>query len=296
MCNLLGYSKQAYYKRLNYVSKHAYDDYLIVELVKKKRETWKKGSGRNLLKSLESDFLKHNIKIGRDKFFKILADNNLQIKRKSKRAITTMSYHHFHKYPNLIKGICFLTKRHQVLVSDITYIWLTREERFCYLFLITDLYSRKIIGYCVSDSLSRVGALKSLKMALTGFTSKEMKTCTHHSDRGVQYCCHEYTNLLKRNGLSISMTENSDPRENSVAERINKTIKEEFTLEKTQTFANLKTAKMQMKKIISFYNEDRPHSSVERMTPSEAHKSQGKLKRLWKSYYKKQVFDYECVY
>ena len=267
---------------------------LVVGLIEEKRKIWKKGSGRNLFKSLEKDFKGHKIKIGRDKFFSILRSHNLLIKRKSKKAITTMSYHHFHKYPNLIKGLKPM-KGNEVWVSDITYIWLEGEDCFGYLFLITDVYSRKVVGYCLSKSLSRQGAIKSYGMAKKELSEEELKNCIHHSDRGVQYCSYDYTDLLKDDKVLISMTENSDPRENAIAERINRTIKEEFTDKKTLTFNTFKEAKREMKKIIKFYNEERPHSSVERYTPNEAYEMEGELKRCWKNYYKNKNVDGEII-
>ena len=197
-----------------------------------------------------------------------------------------MSYHHYHKYPNLIKDHQQLTKRNQIIVTDITYIRLTDKNEFCYLFLITDMYSRKITGYCLHENLSREGALKSLKMHIKNSGIKELKNCIHHSDRGVQYCCHEYVAALSKLGIRISMTENGDPLENPIAERINKTIKEEFTEEKTLTYPNIDIAKKEIKKIIAFYNNERPNSSIERLTPEDAHKKTGTLQRHWKPYYK----------
>jgi transposase InsO family protein len=171
----------------------------------------------------------------------------------------------------------------EIIVSDITYIWIQELENFAYLFLITDVYSRKIIGYCVSHSLKAESAVKALKMALREIDEPEK--CIHHSDRGIQYCCHAYTNLLQKNGVAISMTENGDPLENAIAERINRTIKEEFTEDKTLTFNTLSMAKKKIPKFIKFYNEQRPHRSINMHTPAEAYTMTGELKRKWKSYY-----------
>lgn len=207
--------------------------------------------------------------------------------------ITTNSYHHYHKYSNLIKGRepC---KVNEVWVSDITYIWLSESQKFGYLFLITDVYSRKIIGYCVHDTLQATGAVAALEMAISGSQSQGegFKDCIHHSDRGVQYCCDRYTELLTENELCISMTEDSEPTDNAIAERVNRTLKEEFTTEKEMYFQTLKKAKTQMKKIIAFYNQERPHSSVSWLTPEEAYCNSGvALKRYWKNYRKKRSGD-----
>ena len=261
----------------------AVDECLIVDLVKKKRRLWKKGSGRNLLAALKTDFQEHSIEIGRDKFFDLLRENGLLMKNKKRKTNTTMSYHHFHKYPNIIKELVPI-RSGGIIVSDITYIWIQEIENFAYLFLITDAYSRKIIGYCVSDSLKAYAAVSALKMALKQIDRPEY--CIHHSDRGIQYCCHDYTGLLKKNGIAISMTENGDPLENAIAERINRTIKEEFTDEKTLSFRTFNQARKELPKFIDFYNNERPHRSIDMLTPTMAYDMTGELKRRWKSYYK----------
>jgi len=265
----------------------AFDEYLIVGLIKKKREIWKKGSGRNLLKALEQDFSEHNIRVGRDKFFDILRRNGLLIRYKKRKMKTTDSYHRYHKYPNIIKGKMPL-KANEIWVSDITYIWLSKEDCFCYLFLITDLYSRKIIGYGLHATLEATGALNSLQMALNQTSAQRPQGCIHHSDRGVQYCCDAYVHKLHKNGFEISMTEQSDPLENAVAERINKTIKEEFTDEKEISFPTLAAGKRSIKQFIEFYNYQRPHRSIDWLTPAEAYNAEGELKRHWKMYKKKR--------
>ncbi len=255
---------------------------LIIGLIKQKRKIWKKGSGRNLLAALQQDLKEHAIQIGRDKFFDLLRENNLLKPNKRRSARTTFSYHHFHKYPNIIRGLMPL-KGGEIIVSDITYIWIRDIENFAYLFLITDLYSRKIIGYCLSDNLKATSAIKALKMAIKQINCEGG---IHHSDRGIQYCCHDYTQMLIKNKMLISMTENGDPLENAVAERINKTIKEEFTDEKTLSFESFSQGLKEMPKIVKFYNEERPHRSIEMHTPSQAFDMTGELKRQWKNYYK----------
>jgi len=286
LCGIFGYSRQAYYKQLHYLEEAAFDEYLIVGLIKKKRAIWKKGSGRNLLKALEKDFSEHKISVGRDKFFDILRRNGLLIRYKKRRVKTTDSYHRYHKYRNIIRGKIPL-KANEIWVSDITYIWLSKEDCFCYLFLITDLYSRKIIGYCVHATLEATGALQSLQMALNQTSTQRLQGCIHHSDRGIQYCCDAYVARLHQNGFQISMTEQSDPLENAVAERINKTIKEEFTDEKEISFPTLAAAQKSIKRFIDFYNHQRPHRSIDWLTPAEAYKVEGELKRHWKKYQRK---------
>ena len=259
----------------------ALNERLIIELILKKRKIWKKGSGRNLLESLQSDFQEHSIKIGRDKFFDLLRKNGLLMNNKKRKIRTTYSYHHFHKYPNIVREFV-PQKSGELIVSDITYIWINDIENFAYLFLITDVYSRKIIGYCISDTLKAESAVKALKMALKQIAATD--GCIHHSDKGIQYCCHEYTGLLKKNNMLISMTENGDPLENAIAERVNRTIKEEFTDEKTLSFQSSVKAKRDIPKFIRFYNEERPHRSIDMHTPTEAFNMTGELKRRWKTY------------
>lgn len=284
-CRLFGYSKQAYYKNLQHKEEKAFDEYLILELITQKRQIWKKGSGRNLLACLKKDFEHHNIKIGRDKFFRLLKQHGLLIKKKSKRAITTNSYHFFHRYPNLIRDLT-PNNAHHVWVSDITYVWIQKEKCFIYLFLITDMYSRKIIGYAISEDLKVFGAIKALKMAIKQAKDLSMGRTIHHSDRGIQYCCYDYTNLLNKYNIQISMTENSDPLENSIAERINKTVKEEFMDDYKAGYSNLHTAFKEIKRNIEFYNQTRPHRSIEWLTPNMAHDLNRPLKRKWKNYKK----------
>jgi putative transposase len=268
------------------VENNALKNEVILGLVTHQRQIWKRGSGRNLHKSLEDDFRHHSIKIGRDKFFDFLRDHKLLVRPKRFRTKTTSSFHHFNKFDYLIKNQ-IPTRKNEIWVSDITYIWLRQKGKFCYLSLITDLYSRKIVGHCVHQDLSTNGCMEALKMALAQRQNKH-ENLTHHSDRGVQYCSLDYVHLLKKNNIEISMTQTGDPLENAVAERVNKTIKEEFTTDRQMSFNSLKNAKETMSKIIEFYNEKRPHRSLNWHTPNEAHQMNGLLQRQWKTYYKKQ--------
>jgi len=286
MCKQFGYSKQAYYKQLQYTENKLAQEEVVVGLIKEKRKIWKRGSGRNLHQSLKKELSQHHIKMGRDKFFDVLRNNDLLIKPKRIRAKTTCSYHHFNKYKNLIEGVS-PQRCNEIWVSDITYVWLKQQDKFCYLSLVTDLYSRKIIGHCVHEDLSVKGSLEALKQALKQRKEKT-ENLIHHSDRGVQYCCNAYVKLLQKNNVQISMTQTGDPLENAVAERIHRTIKEEFTAEREINFSTIAEAKKNIRKFIDFYNQHRPHRSIEWLTPNEAHKRRGVLKRAWKSYYKQE--------
>lgn len=175
---MFGYSKQAWYKQLHYQQQASFDEYLIVGLIEQKRQIWKRGSGRNLWKALQQNFSEHKISIGRDKFFDLLRRNGLLIHYKKRRVKTTDSYHRYHKYPNLIKELKPL-KANEIWVVDITYLWLSEADCFCYLFLVTDMYSRKIMGYFVHATLHAAGAVKSLQMALQNTKPEEVQGCIH---------------------------------------------------------------------------------------------------------------------
>jgi putative transposase len=285
MCAVFGVSKQAYYAQLKTNTKECLKEKVVVDLVIKERAIWKKGSGRNLHKCLEKEFEKHQLSIGRDKFFTILRNNGLLIKHRNNKARTTQSYHFFNKHKNFVPYNYICTRANEVWVSDITYIWLQKERHFCYLSMITDMYSRKIVGYCVHENLSVEGCVIALKMALKQRVNKVEKLI-HHSDRGVQYCCDAYVKLLQKNEVQISMTQTGDPKENAIAERVNKTIKGEFTTEQQINYKDVEIAKTEVKNIIDYYNKRRPHRSVEMLTPNVAHQQTGELKRKWKTIYK----------
>ena len=233
---------------------------------------------RKLYHLLEPILVKHAISIGRDKLFDLLADYGLLIRnRKRKRVNTTNSNHPFRKYPNLIRELEVLRPNH-LWVSDITYIDLT--DCFCYLSLITDAYSRKIVGYCLHPTLKKEGPLKALDMAVSNWTANPDESLLHHSDRGLQYCCADYIAQLEEQRIVISMTEKGDPYENAIAERVNGILKTEFLLD--QVFENIELAETVTKNAIEIYNSQRPHSSCDYLTPDQAHERKGALKSRWK--------------
>jgi len=182
------------------------------------------------MKSLEVDFNKANIKVGRDTLFNVLRKHQMLTLRKKTSARTTNSYHRFYKYNNIIKDL-EVTRANQVWVSDITYI--RTIKGFCYLALITDMYSRKIVGYDISDSLELKGCVRALNKAIYQAKntctepSRSIKKLIHHSDRGIQYCSNVYTQILKRKKIDISMTEENHCYENAMAERVNGILKDE---------------------------------------------------------------------
>ena len=219
----------------------------------------------------------HNITLGRDYFFDLLAKNKLLIRRTNRSVQTTNSRHHFSRYPNLIKDFTPL-KAHELWVSDITYIPL--KDRFAYLFLITDAYSRKIVGHHVSDDMKVSSAVVALKKALA---QKPPETIViHHSDRGVQYCSHEYVNLLLQNNAMISMTQSGDPLENAMAERVNGILKTELI---SSSYEDIDKASLSIGRAIIIYNFKRRHSSLNYQIPHDVHAQKGPQIRRWKNYY-----------
>ncbi len=251
---------------------------IIIKRIKEIREQMPRIGTRKLQYMLKSTLQEHGISIGRDKLFDLLSEYGLLVRRrKRKRINTTDSNHRFRKYPNLIRDF-EPVRPNQLWVSDITYISL--REGYCYLSLVTDAYSMKIIGYCLYPSLKKEGPLVALRMALSNLGDRSPAALIHHSDRGLQYCCSQYIKLLEHNKLLISMTEKGDPYENAIAERVNGILKEEFALDKD--FESIEQAKGVVRKSINTYNRLRPHLSCEFLTPEVAHQQQGVLKAKWK--------------
>ena len=233
--------------------------------------------GRKLFIMLHPFLKQHNIIMGRDNFFVLLRQNKLLV-RKTKRGIyTTNSKHHFHRYPNLVKGFTPL-KAHELWVSDITYIPL--KQRFAYLYLITDAYSRKIVGFHVSDDMKVSSAVVALKKALA--QKPEETIVIHHSDRGIQYCSIDYTTLLQQHHAMISMTQTGDPLENAIAERVNGILKTELI---SNTYPDVETASICIAKAITIYNYKRRHTSINYQIPDDVHNQKGPQIRRWKNYY-----------
>jgi len=222
---------------------------------------------RKLYHLIRPRLQEEQIKCGRDKLFRWLREDGLLINPKPRRYIqTTNSKHFFRKYPNLAKDM-ILSAPDQLWVSDITYIRTT--EGWMYLSLITDAWSRKIVGHSIADNMEAATIADALRLALAGRVDKGAAT-VHHSDRGIQYCSREYTELALENGLRLSMTENGDPYENALAERMNRTIKEEFGL--GRLLPQKAIAKPMAQEAIFLYNNARPHLSLQMKTPEQIHK------------------------
>jgi transposase InsO family protein len=266
ICNGFSLKRDAYYKYQKRYVKRKKVEKEIIELVNKSRRTLPREGTRKLMKSLKSDFDKQQLKIGRDLLFRILRENNLLVRRKKYSSRTTNSHHRFYKYNNIIKDIN-ISRPNQVWAADITYI--RTIKGFCYLALITDMYSRKIVGYDLSDSLELKGCVRALNKAI--YQSKNIKELIHHSDRGIQYCSNVYTQILKRKKIDISMTEENHCYENAMAERVNGILKDEFYLD--QTFASVVQAKRATKNAIKLYNSKRLHLSLNYKTPNYVHQN-----------------------
>jgi putative transposase len=264
ICKGYTLTRDAFYKYKKRYVKRITIENQVLELVHKRRRTLPREGARKLMRSQKSDFEGHDIKIGRDQLLRILRDNDLLIRRKKYSSRTTNSHHRFYKYKNSIKDV-IIKRSNQVWAADITYI--RTIKGFCYLALLTDMYSRKIVGYDLSDSLELTGCVRALKKAL--YHNKGLRNLTHHSDRGIQYCSNVYTNELKRKKIAISMTEENHCYENALAERVNGILKDEFYLD--QTFASVEEAMRATKNAIKLYNSKRLHLSLNYKIPNNVH-------------------------
>lgn len=263
LCKMFEITPQGYYKGLKQKTGQMYREEIIIQLVRAERRKHPRIGGKKLYYKLKKTIQEMGIKIGRDKFFGLLREENLLIKRRKRYARTTDSNHHFRTYTNLIKEV-ISSKPDGIWLSDITYMKLT-GKRYRYLSLVTDDYSRKIVGSYLSESLGVEGTLKALKQAIKG--REDLRETIHHSDRGIQYCCKEYTKLLTSKSIRISMAEKGNPYENAKAERINGILKEEYGL--SETFTNETTLRKAIKEAVYLYNNDRPHMSIGYLTPEE---------------------------
>lgn len=279
LCRLFGKTRHAYYDSLwRKESSLVKEDIILQEVINIRKDLPRLGT-RKLHFVIQNKLISHQISFGRDYLFDLLSEHKLLIRQRKRKAITTDSRHWMRKYSNLVKGL-EITRPEQVLVSDITYIRLINQ--WGYLSLITDAYSRKIMGYCFRQDLAAEGCIEALKMALNNRFYNQ--SIIHHSDRGSQYCSHNYVDLLLKNNIAISMTENGDPYENALAERMNGIIKTEFNL--YSSLVGFEQTRNKISKSIKSYNELRPHASCDYLTPNQAHLQSDKLNKRWKNYNK----------
>ncbi len=260
---------------------------MVIQQVKNIRKNHRRIGTRKLFEIMQPFLLGHSIKMGRDALFTLLSANHLLVRKRKRRIQTTNSYHWLRKYPNLIREFV-PTAPNQLWVSDITY-WKINTGEHLYISFITDAYSHRIVGYHVAETLETIESIQALQMALSALGAESHLQLTHHSDRGIQYCSGAYVKLLQDNNIKISMTENGDPLENAVAERINGIIKDEYL--ETYDIDNIKDAKGLLKAVVELYNTERPHMSIGNLTPNYIHHSKTKIKteKLWKNYYRKQT-------
>ena len=263
-CNLFGVSRQVYYRSHRSLILNQRRAAQTIEMVLEIRRQLPRIGTRKLYYLLQEKL--NHIGVGRDKLFSILKANHMLIKAKRSYRKTTDSHHRFHKHRNLVEDI-MPSRPEQIWVSDITYIGSRNNHR--YLALVTDAYSKKIVGYDLSSSLSAKGAIRALKMGLSqrAYRSEDL---IHHSDRGLQYCCDDYQRILRNRHIKCSMTETYDPYANAIAERVNGILKQEFLLEEYQV--KLPVMKELIKDSVRKYNILRPHWSCYMKTPIQMHK------------------------
>ncbi len=280
VCRLFGVSRQANYQYLKSQTDLHSQHELLVQQVLEIRNIHPRIGTRKLFFMLQPFFKQHNIQIGRDALFNLLSVHKLLVRKRIRKVTTTYSQHWMRKWPNLIKSL-HINAPNQLWVSDITY-WRV-SNKFLYISFITDAYSHKIVGYNLSEHLDMRSARNALQMALNNNNTQHQKLI-HHSDRGVQYCAMDYVKLLHQNNIKISMTENGDPRDNAIAERLNGIIKNEYLFKyKPKTYEQ---AQALLQRSVNSYNESRPHLSNNLMTPQFIHQHKTKTTRLWKNYFK----------
>ena len=262
LCRCIGFSRQGYYQHTDAQIRTWFQVTIVVQLVCVIRVRQPRIGGKKLYSLLKNDFVRLEYRLGRDKFLKVLGSENMLIQQRKRHCKTTDSAHEHPVFPNLIAGTK-LYRPGQAVAADITYIRL--EEGFCYLSLVTDLFTRMIVGWYLSESLDAAGTIQALRYARL-FMGRTRR-CIHHSDQGVQYCSGEYVQLLFRFQMSISMTDTGSPGQNAVAERVNGILKSELLL--NSTFRKYEVALPVVKQAVEIYNHERPHYSLGLLTPAD---------------------------
>ncbi|XLS28750.1 IS3 family transposase [Flavobacteriaceae bacterium M23B6Z8] len=268
-CELLGISRQVYYRAIASRAKRQTVAKQVIDLVHSIRIEQPRIGTRKLYHILKKPL--QELGVGRDRLFAILKANHMLIKPKRSYHITTNSHHRFRKHNNLIENLS-INRPEQVWVADITYIG--NRQNPMYLSLVTDAYSKKIMGYYVSNTLETNSSIKALKLAIKN-RYYPIQQLIHHSDRGLQYCSDHYQRTLHKHNMECSMTQKYDPYQNAIAERINGILKQEFLIQNSQ--ANLKIMRKIVKQSIHIYNTKRPHLSCSMLTPERMH-NQNKIK------------------
>ena len=276
LCRLFGKTRHAYYDHQWRVQDEGLRDEIVLQHVFEIRKAQRRIGTLKLHFMLQEPLKGHNISVGRDYLFDLMRDHGLLIRQRKRKAITTDSRHWMHKYNNLIQDL-EIRRPEQVWVSDITYIRLTGQ--FGYLSLVTDAYSKRIMGWAIRLDLSAQGCQDALQMAMDN--RKHKSTLIHHSDRGSQYCCKNYVDMLVNNNIAISMTQTGSPYDNAIAERVNGILKAEFDLYSSNE--GLEKTRRKIAQSIETYNKLRPHASCDYLTPERAHFMEGFLKKRWKN-------------
>ncbi|MDY6894781.1 MAG: IS3 family transposase [Thermotogota bacterium] len=276
LCRRFGISRQAYYKSRQQSRTNKQNNQVVLSLIKHERKFLKRSGTRKIYDNLKPELEKLGQKIGRDKMHQLMKEHCLLVPKKKVYYKTTRSRKRFKEYPNLIKEL-EITKPEQVWVSDVTYIKVS--HRHYYLHLVTDAYSKKIVGFNLSDNISAESSLKALKMAFSRRLYPN-RSLIHHSDRGSNYYSDLYLGYLKENQIGISMTEQSDPYENAIAERVNGILKHEFGI--GDGFTDYAMAIKEIKNAIFLYNTRRPHLSCDMSTPEKAHVNGRYKLKSWK--------------
>ena len=289
-CKLLGVSTQAYYKHGDTDLRKLAEEAFCVEYVKRIRQKDRGIGGGKLWQMYRKEFCDVH-SVGYNRFYDIIEKYSLKVRKRKRRAKTTDSDHDLPLYPNLVKELIPL-RPNQLWVSDITYMVIylnaqTGEYDFCYLSLVTDYYTKEIIGWCVGETLEAKFAIEALEMALGRLGGRRDVDLIHHSDRGVQYASYAYTDILRKHNIKISMTECGDPKDNAVAERVNGIVKNELL--QGMSFFSIQEVRKALKAAIDFYNNERPHMSLDWRTPAEAALCTGELKKKWTSYREKAI-------
>lgn len=280
-CRLLGHCRQAFYQSKVDIAKEVECERRVLASVRAIRTEDPRIGGYKLWLMLIGMYGREHIP-GRDRFFVMLRRRGLMLPKPKPRH-TTNSNHRYRKWKNLIKDFTPM-EANRLWVADITYIALADGD-VCYLHLITDAYSRKIVGWALADTLKATVSMQALQMAIDQAAamrgSDTLAGLIHHSDRGVQYCCDAYVSMLKKHGIAISMTEDYKPTDNAIAERFNGILKVESVYPQKQ-LPTLEHAQRLIPRFINFYNNARPHMSIGYKMPAVAHMEQGEQKKMWK--------------
>lgn len=284
LCAVFGYTRQAWYNHIKRAELQVFQEHLVLQKIKEIRKDLPKTGCIKLYKELNNGFLKAlGITMGRDAVFDLVRENGMLVKSKKRHTTTTNSFHRYRIHPDLVQ------RRHahrteEIWVSDITYI--TTIAGFAYLSLVTDAFSRKIVGHYLSTDLKASGCIKALNQAIKGRIYPE-EILIHHSDRGTQYCCDDYVSQLKQKKIQISMTQTGSPYDNAIAERVNGILKTEFDLYKT--FRSHSQASAAVDFAIFKYNNLRLHASCDYETPENIHtKARSKLNRCHVNKYQEE--------